>query len=426
LSQMQERIGTYISDEEDFVHGVDDDFCEALTAEYGIDFSVYRYAAIQASSRSELYRADLLDGRLKSEAFASVVLDGKNYTLLNEKIGSVNYVVGYAPLSLNGSIAGVLAIPTLNRQKEIESELAQRNVYVFGAYAIVFGLALVAGGFMTLRLASPLQQLTHAAKKVSEGNLDVSVAVRSRDEIGLLAQSFNDMVAKLKTSRRDLARHERESAWKEMAKQVAHEIRNPLTPIKLSMQHVRQAFKDKASDREEILQRVTQTVIEQIEALSRIASEFSLFAKMPESKYERVHIDDLLHETINLFKEVQGIEFIDRLRSPAVTVIADHELLRGVFINIIRNAIQAIETKGSITLETSVQERLCLVKISDTGSGISDDIRNRIFEPNFSTKTEGMGLGLAIARRVIEDHGGTISCESQRGTGTIFEIRLPI
>ncbi|MGD0591160.1 MAG: ATP-binding protein [Bacteroidota bacterium] len=426
LSQLQDRISTYITDEEDFALGVDDDFCEALASEYSIDFSVYRNASIQASSRSELYRAGLLDGRLDGEAFASSVLERKSYFLTKEKIGSVEYVVGYAPISIAGSIVGVLAIPTLNREKEIESELAQRNAYVFGAYAIVFGIALVGGGLLALRFARPLRLLTLAAKDVSEGNLAVRVETHSRDEIGILARSFNEMVFKLQKSREELSKHERESAWKEMAKQVAHEIRNPLTPIKLSIQHVRQAFKDKAPDREEILQRVTQTVIDQIEVLSRIASEFSSFAKMPESKFERLNIDDLLNETINLFREIQGVGFIHTLASPTMMIVADRDQLRGVFINIIRNAIQAIQKAGTITAETSLEKHTCIIRISDTGPGIPEEIRTRIFEPNFSTKTEGMGLGLAIARRVIEDHGGTISCSSERGKGTTFEIRLPV
>jgi two-component system, NtrC family, nitrogen regulation sensor histidine kinase NtrY len=425
LSQLQDRISTYITDEEDFVFGVDDDFCEALASEYSIDFSVYRNASIQASSLSELYRAGLLDGRLNGEAFSSSVLGRKSYFLTKEKIGTVEYVVGYAPISIAGSIVGVLTIPTLNREKEIESELAKRNAYVFGAYAIVFGIALVGGGLLALRFAQPLRQLTLAAKDVSEGNLAVRVETHSRDEIGILARSFNEMVLKLQKSREELSKHERESAWKEMAKQVAHEIRNPLTPIKLSIQHVRQAFKDKAPDREEILQRVTQTVIDQIEVLSRIASEFSSFAKMPESKFERLNIDELLKEIINLFREVQGISFVYTPSSSMAMIVADRDQLRGVFINIIRNAIQAIQESGTITAVTSLEKHICIIRISDTGPGIPEEIRTRIFEPNFSTKTEGMGLGLAIARRVIEDHGGTISCSSERGKGTTFEIRLP-
>jgi signal transduction histidine kinase len=426
LNQLQDRISTYVSDEEDFVYGVDDDFCEALAAEYGIDFSVYRDAFIQASSRSELYRASFLDGRLSGKVYSSIMLDGKSNVLATERIGSVEYIVGYAPLTIAGNVVGVIAIPTLNRQQEIEAELAQRNAYVFGAYAIVFGLALVGGGLLAFRFARPLKQLTIAAKDVAEGNMDVNVEVHSRDEIGTLARSFNEMVSKLRSSRAELAKHERESAWKEMAKQIAHEIRNPLTPIKLSIQHLRQAFKDKAPEREEILQRVTQTVVDQIEALSRIASEFSSFAKMPEIKFERFNINDLLRETTNLFREVIGIVFIERLLSDSIMVVADRDQLRGVFVNIIRNAIQAMEKGGTITVETVLERKSVLVRITDTGLGIPEEIRSKIFEPNFSTKTEGMGLGLAIARRVIEDHGGTIFCQSERGRGTMFEIRLPV
>ena len=426
LIKLQDRIGAYVSDEEDFVKGVDDDFCEALAAEYGVDFSVYRSDTIQASSRSELYRASLLDGRLNGEVFASTLLEGRPHVLAKENIGSVQYLVGYSPLSINGTVVGVLAIPTLNREKEIEAEVSQQNVYVVGVYAVIFGLALAGGGLLALRFARPLQNLTQAVKKVANGNLDINVTVKSNDEIGTLAQSFNDMISKLRTSREELAKHERENAWKEMAKQVAHEIRNPLTPMKLSIQHLRQAFKDKAPEREEILQRVTQTVIEQVEALSRIATEFSHFAKMPERKFERVKIDSVLRDAMNLFKEVQGVSFVDHLEFSTMEVIADSDQLRGVIINIIRNAIQAIDKVGTITIRTAQEGRWCLITISDTGVGIPEEIRSKIFEPNFSTKSEGMGIGLAIARRVIEDHGGMITCQSERGKGTTFEIRLPV
>jgi two-component system, NtrC family, nitrogen regulation sensor histidine kinase NtrY len=425
LSILQERLSTYVSDEEDFVKGIDDDFCEALASEYGVDFSVYRNGSIQASSRSELYRASILDGRLNGTVFASIVYDGRRQVLANEKIGSVEYVVGYSPIIINGTMVGILAIPTLNRQKDIEAELSQQHATVFGMYAIIFGIALVIGALLASRFSRPIHILNLAAKNIAEGNLEITVPVPSHDEIGTLAQSFNEMVVKLRISREERAKHERETAWKEMAKQVAHEIKNPLTPIKLSIQHVQQAFKDQAPDREEILQRVTKTVIDQIDTLSRIATEFSHFAKLPERKFERVEIDDLLKNTINVFRDVKGIRFIDRLESPSVTVVADSDQLRGVFINIIRNAIQAIEKMGTITVRSSKEGRMCQIIITDTGPGIPEELRAKIFEPNFSTKSEGMGIGLAIARRVIEDHGGTILCQSEHGIGTTFEIHLP-
>ena len=426
LDQLLDRINIYVSDQEDFARGVNDDFCEALASEYGIEFSIYRGVSILASSKSELYRATLLDGRLNGKAYASTVLNGMKYFLTTERIGSVEYVVGYAPIYINDQVVGVLAVPTLNRQKGIEAELAQRNAYVFSIYAVVFGFVLVGGAYLAFRFARPLHELTFAARSVSQGNLNVKVDVQSKDEIGELSKSFNEMISKINISRIELAKHERESAWKEMAKQVAHEIKNPLTPIKLSIQHVIQAFKDKAPNREEILDRVTQTVINQIEALSRIASEFSNYAKMPESKFERVNIEDLLKETINLFRDLLGIDFITRFVSSPIFIIADHDQLRGVFVNVIKNAIQAMDGKGVLTIETEQDKHLCVIRISDTGPGITDEIQAKIFEPNFSTKTEGMGLGLAIARRVIEDHGGMILCTSKKGKGTTFEIRLPI
>ena len=223
LARLQNRIGAYVTDEEDFVKGVDDDFCEALAAEYGIDFSVYRGSIIQASSRSELYRASLLDGRLNGSVFASIQLEGKTQLLSREKIGSVEYLVGYAPLFIDGKIVGVLAIPTLNKQQDIEAEISRQNAYVFSVYAVLFGIALTAGGLLAVRFARPLQSLTRAAKIVADGNLDIRVPDKSRDEMGTLARSFNDMVSKLRASRDELAKHERETAWKEMAKQVAHE-----------------------------------------------------------------------------------------------------------------------------------------------------------------------------------------------------------
>ncbi len=426
LKQLQDRIGIYIADEEDFKIGIDDDFCEALTAEYGMDFSVYRMNMLQASSRSELYRASIIDMRMKGDVYSAFFNDGKNFYATKEKIGLVEYYVGYAPIKFRNNILGIIAIPTLNRQKDIEAESAQRNAYVFSMYGIIFGIALFGGMLLSIRFTKPLHKLTEAAKGISDGNMKVNVEIKSNDEVGDLARTFNEMVVKLRASMIELAKHERENAWKEMAKQVAHEIKNPLTPIKLSIQHLKQVFKDKSPDREIILQRVTTTVTDQIDALSKIASEFSKFAKLPETKFEKFNINELLKETVNLFREVEGIVFIENLINTPIMILADRDQLRGVFVNIIRNAIQAIHKKGTITVVTSVDNKTCVIKFIDNGQGISEELLSKIFMPNFSTKTEGMGLGLAIAKRVIDDHGGTITCSSQSQRGTTFEIRLTI
>ncbi len=234
------------------------------------------------------------------------------------------------------------------------------------------------------------------------------------------------MTTELKASRENLARVEREVAWKEMAKQVAHEIKNPLTPIKLSIQHLLQAYRDRAHDFERILQGVSTTVIEQIEVLTRIASEFADFARMPERKFERVDVRLLLQETVTLFRELQGIEFRSKFSDTPAILIADRDELRRVFINIIRNSVQAMDKGGTITIETSVADQICTIIVSDTGSGIPPELQARVFRPNFSTKTEGMGLGLAIAQKVIEDLNGTIALRSEVGKGTSVEMKIPL
>ncbi len=426
LNLINRRILESVNDDDDFVNGVNDDYCESVASEYGADFSVFRRFSLLASSRPELYRASILDNRLSGEAFANTVLLRKDFFVSTEQVGTVTYAVGYKPLFVDGRLAGVLAIPALYRQKEIDEELAQRNAFVLGAYALVFGLITIVGGILAGRIARPLRELTEAAREIGTGNLEVELKPRSSDEVGMLVESFNQMAKELKRSRGELARAARESAWREMAKQVAHEIKNPLTPMKLSMQHLRQAFKDKKADREALLRKITQTVIDQIDVLSRIATEFSNFARMPERKFERLNVQALLRESITLFSEIKQIEFRSKFSDTDVEIVADRDEVRRVFINIIRNGVQAMERGGTLTVESKMRDHRCLIRISDTGSGIPPEVRERIFEPNFSTKTDGTGLGLAIAQRIIHDLGGTIKFESQVDKGTTFEIELPV
>ncbi len=171
---------------------------------------------------------------------------------------------------------------------------------------------------------------------------------------------------------------------------------------------------------------MSNTVIEQIQVLTRIASEFSNFARMPERRFERVDVKQLLQETVTLFGEVRGIEFRSNFSETPAILVADKDELRRVFINIIRNSVQAMDRGGAITVDMGVSNQICTVSISDTGSGIPQELQAKVFEPNFSTKTDGMGLGLAIAQKVIEDLNGTIALRSDVGKGTTVEMKIPL
>jgi len=254
----------------------------------------------------------------------------------------------------------------------------------------------------------------------------VSLKRHSSDEIGELFDSFNEMVLELRKNREELSRVEREAAWREMAKQVAHEIKNPLTPMKLSLQHLRQAFRDKAKNLDEIVERVSKTVMDQVDTLARIATEFSHFARMPDRRFERVDVHQVLKESVSLFDHVSGVQFRPRFSAATPVVIADRDELRRVFVNVLRNSIQAMEAKGTISVETVIDGSKCVIRFSDTGSGMSQGVLEKVFEPNFSTKSDGMGLGLAISQRVIHDLDGTIAIRSAVGAGTTVEIALPL
>jgi len=426
LKLVSQRIVHTVSDEEDFLRGINDDFCEATASEFGVDFTVYRRERVQSSSRPELYSAGLIKPRLPGDVFAKIVVAGFGYAQTRESIGDLTYEVGYVPLVLDGRLLGVVAVPALFRQGEFEAEVAERNAFTLGVYSILVIFTVIVGVVLASQLSQPVRDLTKAAHAVGEGDLEVRVEREGSGEIRELVRTFNEMVAELKKSREELRRGERERAWKEMAKQVAHEIKNPLTPMRLSIQHLRTAYKDKAPGFDRLIDDVAQTLIDQIDSLSRIATEFSSFARMPERHFERVEVHSLLRESVQLFSAVEGVEIRTQFPDGSLVLIADREELRRVIINIVRNAVQAMNQQGVITMSSRAHGRWCTIEIRDTGPGIPEELQARVFEPNFSTKTDGMGLGLAMVRNVVEDLNGTVSLTSKPGAGTTISITLPI
>ncbi len=411
----------------------------------GLDVNLYRGADLIASSRSQLVRQQLIDRRLPIEVYETLFVEGERYAFAEERIGTFTYTTGYEALpDDDGRPGAVIAIPTLPEQIAIEADQARMVAYLFGVLLLLLVGIFLITTLLANRLTQPFRRLRQGLLAVGAGEtLGEPIPVESSDEIGELIETFNAMHSQLEASRRALAQQERELAWREMAQQVAHEIKNPLTPMKLSVQHLRRAH---AAERDPasgpfgtLLDRITGTLIEQIDALTRIANEFSTFARLPRRHLEDLDLNAVIREAAALSGEEEHAALILDLADEALPIRADREELRRVYINLFKNALQAMpETQhGTITVRTArrtdgpegafdVAEAWAWSAVRDTGTGIPEDAREKVFQPNFSTKTSGMGLGLAISKKAVEDLRGSISFETQLGLGTTFVVWIPL
>jgi nitrogen fixation/metabolism regulation signal transduction histidine kinase len=236
------------------------------------------------------------------------------------------------------------------------------------------------------------------------------------------------MAAELKTQRAQLERTHRLEAWAEMARQVAHEIKNPLTPIQLSAEHLRRVHADRGEPMGPVLENCVASILGQVRLLRQISGEFSSFASSPTARRAPADVPELIAEVVDPYRTglAGRITIENRVSPPLPTVLVDRTLITRALANIVENALHAMPGKGSLTIDASAGEGFVTVRIQDTGSGMDEDALARVFEPYFSTKTSGTGLGLPIARRNVEASGGTVDVDSAIGTGTVVIMRLPI
>ena len=405
---------------------VDDQRCQEIRLRSGRDINIYRGTELTATSKPELYHVGLLNNRLHPVAWLNIVQRGRDAWFTTERIGDFSYQVGYRALRTpNGDLAAVISTPTLFQREQIDQGYTRASATIFLWILLIAVLVLFASAALARQISRPLSELLRATRDITAGNLDRRVQVSGSAEIVDLMDAFNTMTARLRRSQEELAAAERELAWKEMAKQVAHEIRNPLTPMKLAVQHLQRAWHDGASQIGDIVEKVTHTLIDQIESLSRISDEFSRFARMPRRSTAQVDAGATLREAVALFGSHEEVQFSLQIEDGLPSVMADREELARAFTNLLRNALQATHEPGTIAISASSNAEGIRILISDTGTGIPPELLSRIFEPNFSTKTEGMGLGLAIVKKIIDDAGGTIRIESTPGEGTTVIITLP-
>ncbi len=337
------------------------------------------------------------------------------------------------------------AVPLFGRSKELLGTLfvgsSQRTVVTLErrirwlalgvvAVGLLFGLMLSWWG--AARVTRPVQKLVEGAREVAEGNWSARVDVRGRDEIGQLAKSFNQMTEQLVEQRERLVQAERVAAWREVARRLAHELKNPLFPLQTTVENLRKAREQNTGQFDEVFRESTGILITEIENLKAIVGRFSDFAKMPLPELGTVNLNEIVRNVVKLFEgefSAVGRPAITpelHLEEDLPTVQADATLLHRAIENLVLNAMDAMPAGGVLMLRTQHTATEVNLEISDTGTGLTPEETERLFTPYYTTKQHGTGLGLAIVQAVVADHGGRISVESETGVGTSFHIELPI
>ncbi len=387
--------------------------------------------SLLASSRSKVFEEGLTAPIIDPVAFYMLDVKGRSLFIHNERIGKLEYISAYVPLrNIRGDLIAYINLPYFAQQSELRNEISYFLVAFVNIYLLLLLLSVVIALVISNHVTKPLQIIRDSISKFSIDKTNEKIYWSRRDEIGQLISEYNRMIDELAISADLLARSERESAWREMAKQVAHEIKNPLTPMRLSVQYLERAWKDNAEDWDLRLERFTKTMVEQIDNLALIAGEFSDFAKMPVANNENIDLSVFIPEMLELYKDFENLEihyFNDSMGKKPL-IYADRKQLLRVFNNLVKNAIQAYpkNTKAKIEIVSGVEEDFTQTIIRDFGWGIDDDFKKNIFQPYFTTKTAGMGLGLAMVKSIIESFRGHISFESEKGRGTSFVIRIPL
>ncbi|MFH1159418.1 MAG: ATP-binding protein, partial [bacterium] len=381
-----------------------------------------------ASSRPRIFQEGLISDRINRQAFDQLATNKSSMFAQTECIGKLSYLSAYVPFYSNQNrLLAYLNLPYFSRQDDLKKEISTFLVAFINIYVLFLLVGVVVTYLLSNYITSPLKLLAQRIGRIQIGKLNDKLEWKQEDEIGKLVEEYNRMLDELASSAEKLAVSERTSAWREMAKQVAHEIKNPLTPMKLSVQYLQKAWDEHAPDWEPRLKRFADALIEQIDSLSAIASEFSYFAKMPEPKNEILDLDELVQTSLAIYRDVSSIHLGFYPSENKKWVFADRKQLLRVFSNLVNNAIQATEdrTDGRIILKTESAGETHVLEVADNGKGISGEQADKIFHPNFTTRSGGAGLGLAIVKGIILAIGGEISFRSEPGSGTTFQVVFP-
>jgi signal transduction histidine kinase len=396
------------------------------------DINIYNTSGmLMVTSRPEMFEKQLLGPRMNPVAWNEMAYRHSPKFVDNEHIGKMSFLSAYVPIAgSNGETIAYLNLPYFTKQEELRSELYSIIVAIINIYALLALFAIVVAVLISGQITRPLELIRERISMVNIAGHNELIEYSGNDEVGQLIREYNRMVEELAWSAKELARNQRESAWREMAKQIAHEVKNPLTPIKLSLQYLVKAKKEGVPDWDQRFEKFSQSLVEQINTLSSIANEFSSFAKLPNANISEVNLYKLLSEITTLYSGYKNmnITLTNKLSFEPI-VMADREQLLRVFNNLVKNAIQSVERgkQGEIDINILLGfDNSVRVEVRDNGSGIPDDVLPKLFTPNFTTKSGGTGLGLAITREIVHGFGGSIKVNTKVGEGSSFTVELPL
>lgn len=422
-----------ISNQQDTIRGIEvlAPLIEPIADIHNMDINIYDLEGqLELTSAGFLFQRQVTAPLIDPMALQMLRLPTQQAYRSDERIGDLIYQSAYVPIrDVDEQIIAYLELPYYANDREFRNDLqtflsALLNVYVF--------LLLVAGAIALFVANSITQPISKIGQKLSQFRLGHNEPLEwnSPDEIGQLIAEYNLMIQKLDESAEKLRQSEREGAWREMAKQVAHEIKNPLTPMKLNIQHLLRVQQQDPERASSMLSEVAQSIIQQIDGLSRIAGEFSNFAKMPQAENERFNLNKLVSSVYNLYKKGDHGDTELQLTLPAeeLEVFADPTQLMRVINNLVKNALQAIpdDRPGRVKISLGRQEEKAVLSVADNGTGIPESLQEKVFFPNFTTKNSGMGLGLAMSRSIVNAAGGRIRFETRENEGTTFYVELPL
>lgn len=427
-SRVVEDVGAIQERGQSALSLVDDNLVVWLSRVIAEDVNIFDGANLLASSERNLFASGLLPTRTPGEVFRAILLDGRPAFLGREVAGGLEYLIAAAPVHIRGREA-VLTVPLTSRQQETQAQIDELDRRVLLAALLFIMLGAGMGYYMAERIADPVNRLMRATRRIAHGDLDARVLATSSDELRRLVEAFNQMAADLRRQRDELERTNRLEAWAEMARQVAHDIKNPLTPIQLNAEHVRRVHADQGRPMGGVIDDCVLNILGQVRLLRQISSEFSSFASSPEPNPIDANLAELVTEVVEPYRPglAGRVTIVTDVPPTLPRLRIDRMLIGRALTNVIENALHAMPGGGTLTVDaTGVGDRVVQFRVSDTGVGMDAEALSKIFEPYFSTKAIGTGLGLTIAKRNVEASGGTIAVTSEPGQGTSVTMTLPV